>query len=42
MFPLVLGEILGVFFNTLTADGRDPDQDCENLLLRIQIQLSEE
>ena len=40
-FPLVICEILGVFFNTLTADARYPLQDCWNLLLPIQRQLSE-
>ena len=39
--PLVLGEILGVFVNTLTADAKYPLQDCENQLLLIQMQLSE-
>ena len=41
MAPLVLGEILGVFLNTLTADGKYPIPDCENLQLAIQMQLSE-
>ena len=40
MSPLVLGEILGVFVNTLTADGKYPVQGCENLQLPIQMQLS--
>ena len=39
MSPLVLGEILGVFVNTLTADGKYPVQGCENLQLPIQMQL---
>ena len=39
--PLVLDEILGVFGDTLTADGRYPVQYCENLLLTIQMPLSE-
>ena len=39
--PLVLGEILGLFFNTLTAYDKYPVQDCENLPLPVQIQLSE-
>ena len=39
--PLVLGEILEVFVNTLTADGKYPVQYYENLQLAIQIQLSE-
>ena len=41
MSPLVLREILGFFINTLTADGKYPVQDCENLQLPVQIQLSE-
>ena len=41
MSPLVLGEILGVFVNTLTADGKYPVQGCENLHLPIQTHLSE-
>ena len=40
MSPLMLGEILGVFVNTLTADGKYPVQGCENLQLPIQMQLS--
>ena len=36
MSALVLGKILGVFVNTLTADGKYPVQDCENLKLPIQ------
>ena len=39
--PLVLGEILGLFFNTLTAYDKYPVQDCENLPLPVQMQLSE-
>ena len=39
--PLVLGEILGVSVNTLTADGKCFVQDCENVPRPIQIQLSE-
>ena len=31
MSPLVLGEILGAFVDTLTDDGKHPVQDCENL-----------
>ena len=38
MSPLVLGEILMVFVNRLTADGKYPVQDCENLQLPIQMQ----
>ena len=41
MSPLVLGEILGAFANTLTCEGKYPVQGCENLLLPIQMQLSE-
>ena len=41
MSPLVLGEILGIFVNTLTADGKSPVPGCENLQLPIQMQLSE-
>ena len=40
MSPLVLGEIVGVFLNTLTDDGMYPVQGCENLQLPIQMQLS--
>ena len=39
MSPLVLGKILGVFVNTLTAKDKYPVQDCENLELPIQKQL---
>ena len=38
---LVLGEVLVVFANTLTGDGKYPVKDCENLQLPIQIPLSE-
>ena len=41
MSPLVLGKILRVSINTLTADGKCFVQDCENLSLPIQMQLSE-
>ena len=41
MFPLVLGEILGVFVNSLTGVGKYPVQDCENLEPPIQMQLSQ-
>ena len=41
MFNLVLGEILRVFVNILTDDGKNPVPDCENLQLAIQMQLSE-
>ena len=40
MSPLELGEILGVFVNTLTADEKYPVQDCQNLPRPIQMQLS--
>ena len=38
---LVLGEVLGVFVNIFPADDKYPLQDCENLQLPIQMQLSE-
>ena len=41
MSPLVLGEMLEVFVNTLPVDGKYPVQGCENLQLPIQMQLSE-
>ena len=41
MSPVVLGEILLVFVNTLTADGKYSVQDSKNLQLRIRMQLSE-
>ena len=41
MSPLVLGEILGVFVNTLTDDSVYPVQGFENLQRAIQMQLSE-
>ena len=41
MSPLVLAKILGVFLSPLTAHGKYPLQDCEKLLLPIQMQLSE-
>ena len=40
MYPLALGETLGVFLNTLTGDYKYSVQDCENLPLLIQMQLS--
>ena len=40
MSPLVFGEILGKFVNTLTVDGKYPVEGCENLQLPIQMQLS--
>ena len=39
MSPLVLGQILDVFVNTMSADGKYPVQDRENLELPIQKQL---
>ena len=41
MSPLVLRETLRVFVNTLTADDKYPVQDCTNLQVPIQMQLSE-
>ena len=41
MSLLVLVEIFGVYVNTFTANAKYPVQDCENLQLKIQIQLSE-
>ena len=41
MSPLILGEILGVSVNTLTADEKYFVQDCENLTRPIQMHLSE-
>ena len=41
MSPLVLGEILVVFVNRMTADSKYPVRDCQNLQLPIQMQLSE-
>ena len=40
MSPLVLGEILRMFVNTLTIAGKYPVEGCENLQLPIQMQLS--
>ena len=37
----MLGEILGVFVKTLTADDKYPVQDYENFLRPIQMQLYE-
>ena len=39
MSPLVLGDILGVFVNVLTADAKYSVQDCDKLRLPIQMQL---
>ena len=41
MSLLPLGEILGLFVNTLTADRKYPVQVCENLQLPLQMQYSE-
>ena len=41
MSPLVLGQILGLLLDILGAYDKYPVQDCENLPLPIQIQLSE-
>ena len=41
MSPLLLGEILGMFLNTLIAESKYPIADWENLQLLIQMQLSE-
>ena len=41
MYPLVLGEILGVFVYTLNEDGKYPVQGYENLKLPTEMQLSE-
>ena len=38
MSVLVIGEILGVFVTTLTADGKYPFWNCEKLWLPIQMQ----
>ena len=41
MSPLEVGEIFRVFLNILTAEHKYPVQDCQNLQLPIQMQLSE-
>ena len=41
MSPLLLCEILGVFVNKLTPDGKYPIEDCENLQVTIQMHISE-
>ena len=41
MSPLVLGAALVVFFQWFAANGKYPVQDCENLQLPIQMQLSQ-
>ena len=40
MFSLVVEEMLCVFVNTLTADGKYRVLNCENLQLQIQMHLS--
>ena len=40
MSALVLGQILGWFVNILTADEKNRVQDCDNLELPIQMELS--
>ena len=40
MSPLVLGEILRVSINEVTADGKYFVQDCDNLPLPNEMQLS--
>ena len=41
MLPLALREILAVFVNTLTADGKYPLQDWESFTLPVQMQFCE-
>ena len=41
MFPIVLGEIFGVFVDTLPANPKYPVEHYENMRLPIQMQLSE-
>ena len=41
MSALVLDEIVKVFLNTLTSDGKYPVEGCENFQLPFQTQLSE-
>ena len=41
MCPLVLGEVLVVFLNRFTVDGKYPVDDSENFQPPIQMQLSE-
>ena len=40
MSPLVIREMLRVFVKILTDDDKCPAQDCENIPLPIQMQLS--
>ena len=39
--PVMLGELLVLFVNTLTVEGMYPVQDCYKFRLPIQMQLSE-
>ena len=39
--PVLLGEILGMFHNTLSAESKYPIEEWENLPFAIQMQLSE-
>ena len=41
MYPLELREIFAVLVNTFIAEHKYPVQDCQNLQLPIQMQLSE-
>ena len=41
MSPRLFPEIFAVFLNTLTADGKYPVDDRENLQLLMQMQLCE-
>ena len=41
MSPLVLGEILRVFVDTLPENSKYPIEDWENLPLPIQMQVNE-
>ena len=36
MPPLVFGEVLGMFVNKLTPDGKYPVEDCEDLQLQLK------
>ena len=41
MAALVFGEILGMFLDTLTSDGKYAVEGCANLQLPIQMQVFE-
>ena len=41
MSPRLFHQILGVFLNTLAADGKNPVEDWDNLQFPIPMQLSE-